>query len=143
MNSQETNARKAETPASRTPESGDNGDRTVSGTARPRPAKPVSLKQLGANKRNAQHSTGPKTEAGKQASKLNAVKHGLLAQEAVITCGDYLEDEQEFAQLLDELWEQFQPVGVAEELEVQKIALCYWRKRRAIRCEHGDRKSVV
>jgi hypothetical protein len=56
-----------------------------------------------------------------------------LAQEVVITRGDYKEDEQAFAQLLDELREQFKPVGVAEELEIQKIALCYWRKRRAIR----------
>jgi hypothetical protein len=27
-------------------------------------------------------------------------------------------------------------VGGAEELEVQKIALCYWRKMMAIRYEH-------
>ena len=30
-----------------------------------------------------------------------------------------------------------QPIGVVEELEVQKLALCYWRKKRAIRYEHG------
>jgi len=28
------------------------------------------------NKANAQHSTGPRTEAGKQRSKLNALRHG-------------------------------------------------------------------
>ena len=28
-------------------------------------------------------------------------------------------------------------MGVAEDLEVQKIAGCYWRKMRAIRYEHG------
>ncbi len=99
--------------------------------------RPISEKQLEANRRNASQSTGPRTEAGKQASRLNAVTHGLLAKAVVITAGDYQEDEQEFGQLLEELREQFTPVGVAEDLEVQKIALCYWRKMRAVRYEHG------
>jgi hypothetical protein len=68
---------------------------------------------------------------------MNAVTHGLLAKTVAITAGDYQEDEQEFAQLLEDLREQFTPVGVAEDLEVQKIALCYWRKMRAVRYEHG------
>ena len=99
--------------------------------------RPISEKQLEANRRNASQSTGPKTEAGKQASRLNAVTHGLLAKAVVITAGDYQEDEQEFGQLLEDLREQFTPVGVVEDLEVQKIALCYWRKMRAVRYEHG------
>jgi hypothetical protein len=99
--------------------------------------RPISEKQLEANRRNASQSTGPKTEAGKQASRMNAVTHGLLAKAVVITAGDYQEDEQEFGQLLEDLREQFTPVGVAEDLEVQKIALCYWRKMRAVRYEHG------
>jgi hypothetical protein len=99
--------------------------------------RPISEKQCEANRRNASQSTGPKTEAGKQASRMNAVTHGLLAKAVVITAGDYQEDEQEFAQLLDDLREQFTPVGVAEDLEVQKITLCYWRTMRAVRYEHG------
>lgn len=99
--------------------------------------RPISEKQRDANRRNASQSTGPKTEAGKQASRMNAVTHGLLAKAVVITAGDYQEDEQEFGQLLEELREQFMPVGVAEDLEVQKITLCYWRKMRAVRYEHG------
>jgi hypothetical protein len=86
--------------------------------------------------RGGQHSTGPTTDAGKRASRMNALKHGLLAKDVVITRGDYKEDEEEFAQLLEDLREQFTPVGVAEDLE-QKIALCYWRKMRAVRYEHG------
>jgi len=99
--------------------------------------RPISEKQREANRRNASQSTGPKTEAGKQASRMNAVTHGLLAKTVAITAGDYQEDEQEFAQLLEDLREQFTPVGVAEDLEVQKIALSYWRKMRAVRYEHG------
>ena len=36
-------------------------------------------KQLDANRRNAQYSTGPKSENGKQNSSRNAIKHGLFA----------------------------------------------------------------
>ncbi|HEV1991660.1 MAG TPA: hypothetical protein VGR34_02200, partial [Candidatus Dormibacteraeota bacterium] len=68
---------------------------------------------------------------------MNAVTHGLLAKAVVITAGDYQEDEQEFGQLLEDLREQLTPVGLAEDLEVQKIALCYWRTMRAVRYEHG------
>jgi hypothetical protein len=97
----------------------------------------ISEKQLEANRRNACQSTGPKTEAGKDASRLNAVTHGLLANTVVITTGDYQEDAQEFAQLLEDLREQSTPVGVAEDLEVQKIALYYWRTMRVVRYEHA------
>ena len=36
--------------------------------------------QIEANRRNAQKSTGPKTERGKDHAKLNAIKHGLTAR---------------------------------------------------------------
>ena len=44
----------------------------------------ASEKQIEANRANAQHSTGPKTPAGKAISRLNALKHGLTAEIAVI-----------------------------------------------------------
>ena len=97
----------------------------------------ISEKKLEANRRNACQSTGPKTDAGKQASRLNAVTHGLLAKAVVITTGDYREDAGEFTHLLDGLREQYTPVGLAEDLEVQQIALYYWRKMRTVRYEHG------
>ena len=37
----------------------------------------MSQKQSQANKRNAQQSTGPRTQSGKRASSQNALKHGL------------------------------------------------------------------
>ena len=44
----------------------------------------VSAAKLEANRRNAQKSTGPRTEAGKECSKLNAVTHGLRAETLVL-----------------------------------------------------------
>ena len=47
----------------------------------------ASLRQIAANQKNAQKSTGPKTDEGKDASRRNAVKHGL-AGAGVILPGD-------------------------------------------------------
>ena len=47
----------------------------------------TSLKQITANKLNAQKSTGPRTENGKAWAKRNAMKHGLRSVD-VITIGE-------------------------------------------------------
>src|SRR5947208_3643749 len=43
----------------------------------------VSEARLAANRRNAQRSTGPRTEEGKQKSRANALKHGLCSSVVV------------------------------------------------------------
>jgi len=45
----------------------------------------VSERQLRANRANAQKSTGPKTEAGKQRSRLNGMRHGITGQVSIMT----------------------------------------------------------
>ncbi len=97
----------------------------------------ISLKKLGANRRNAQLSTGPKTEEGKNRSRHNAVKHGILASAVLITKGSGAEDPAEFEQLWDSLRGDLAPVGVLEEMLVEKIAVCLWRQKRALQCEVG------
>ena len=49
--------------------------------------------QIQANRLNAQKSTGPRTAEGKERASQNAVKHGLLAREAVIQGEDPAEFE--------------------------------------------------
>jgi hypothetical protein len=68
----------------------------------------------------------------------NAIKHGILAREVVITAGDGEESLKEFHDLLEKFWEQYEPVGVVEELLVEKIATCWWRKARVLRAENGE-----
>ena len=55
----------------------------------------TSYRQIEANRRNTLKSTGPRTEAGKQASRRNAVRHGLMA-ETVITALEDANDYQAF-----------------------------------------------
>jgi hypothetical protein len=62
------------------------------------------------NKANAQHSTGPRTEAGKQRTKLNALRHGLTGQTVVLPTEDQSAYQRQSQSFLDE----YQPKGATE-----------------------------
>lgn len=97
--------------------------------------KSVSPQKVEANRRNALKSTGPKTARGKGIVRLNAMKHGFFAKEVDYLIAYLRERPSEFKSLHNQLRETLQPVGKLEELLVEKIALCFWRSRRALRCE--------
>jgi hypothetical protein len=42
--------------------------------------RPISERKLLANRANAQRSTGPRTQSGKEVSRRNALKHGILSR---------------------------------------------------------------
>jgi hypothetical protein len=98
----------------------------------------ISPKKQEANRRNAQLSTGPRTEEGKGRSRCNALKHGILGTALLITKGEGAEDPAEFEELLNALYDDYEPVGACEEMLVETIAVCCWRERRALRCEAGS-----
>jgi hypothetical protein len=104
-----------------------------------RGAHPISQAKLAANRQNAQHSTGPKTEAGKAQSRRNALKHGIFAANMFV----YGENPSEYQELLDALREDLAPEGALEELLVERIAICVWRGKRVLRCEGGLVRSSV
>ncbi len=93
----------------------------------------TTQKQIEANRRNSRSSTGPKTRTGKAASKMNAMKHGLLATDLIVRD----EDPVEFTRLLENLVDEFQPQGPLEEQLVERVAACMWRLRRLYRIEAG------
>ncbi len=93
----------------------------------------VSEEKLAANQSNAQHSTGPKTEAGKRRSSLNAFRHGLTGQIHIATP----EEMDAFRKHCETYREALAPVGLLEIEAVQDIAEDRWRLKRARALENG------
>jgi hypothetical protein len=111
-------------------------DNRAAHPATPNKLAKISDRKLKANRENAKKSTGPKTPRGKAFSGRNALKHGLFVRH--ITDFEALsENPQEYEDLLNGLWDQYQPVGRAEEIEVERFALCCWRLKRAWRYENA------
>jgi hypothetical protein len=97
--------------------------------------KTVTSKQLAANRRNAQRSTGPRTPNGKARSRWNALKHGVLAKAVIPEPLQPYESRQEFDRLLATLRDEFAPQSAVEEMLLETIATCYWRLARIVRAE--------
>jgi hypothetical protein len=85
--------------------------------------------QIEANRINAQKSTGPRTPEGKAIVAQNAIKHGLLARDAVVIG----EETDDFAFFRDQLGAELTPVGLVESRLVARIAGLFWRLQRAER----------
>jgi hypothetical protein len=105
----------------------------VQPVAVPTPKPQISEAQRIANKNNAQHSTGPKTEAGKRASSCNAVKTALTGMTILLPTDDIAAYEK----LGQKLIAQHQPANYAEELLVQSLIDTEWRLRRIPSLECG------
>jgi hypothetical protein len=87
----------------------------------------ISLQRLQSNRRNALRSTGPKTEDGKQRSRVNAVRHGLTAETVVGS----LEDAEDYTAFEAAIITDYDAeTAVAREL-VLRLASLLWRLRRA------------
>ena len=86
----------------------------------------ISEKQLEANRENAKLG-GVKTQEGKEISKMNALKHGLLSKMVLIEG----EDEQSFIELGKQLRFGLKPIGELESLLLDRMIANFWRLRRA------------
>ncbi|MBU1044556.1 MAG: hypothetical protein KJ915_09215 [Candidatus Omnitrophica bacterium] len=100
-------------------------------------------KQIEANKKNALMSKGAVTDAGKAIVAHNAVKHGVFAQDLIISSGDGRENEDEYIELLYNLTKSLNPSGQMEYLLVEKIAVDFWRLRRVLRFETGSIRKYL
>jgi len=81
-----------------------------------------------ANRRNALKSTGPRTPEGRSAISQNAVKHGLLARQNVISSEKRAEFDLHRAQILEEL----APETPMESVLAGRIVSLSWRLKRAV-----------
>ncbi|MCX6830123.1 MAG: hypothetical protein NT002_12735 [candidate division Zixibacteria bacterium] len=98
----------------------------------------ISEKQLIANRANAQKSTGPKTDQGKETVGHNAVKHGIYSADIIINSPRLKEDPAEYEQLLSSLFEELKPQTLLQEHLVRKIVNSLWRSRRLIAAESAQ-----
>jgi hypothetical protein len=87
--------------------------------------------QIEANRRNAQHSTGPRTAAGKAACGMNALKFGIDAESSVITG----EDSEALAALTERFYRDCQPQTEIESSLVDDIVHHVWLLRRFARID--------
>jgi hypothetical protein len=90
-----------------------------------------SQKQIDANRRNALKSTGPKSDEGKAAVRMNALRHGLTAEQAVLPH----ENEDDYEKLRDGMLESYEPQDSAEQAIVEELVNAYWRLLRLRRVE--------
>jgi hypothetical protein len=88
--------------------------------------KAQSLRRAATNRANSLHSTGPRTEPGKQRSSLNALRHGLTARTAVLPTEDPATYQRHIQQFLDE----YAPATPTKTQLVHEIANTAWRLNR-------------
>ncbi|GDX62465.1 hypothetical protein LBMAG33_7750 [Candidatus Levyibacteriota bacterium] len=88
----------------------------------------VTQTQLDANKRNSLKA-GVKTDSGKEISKYNSIRHGVLRKTLIAAEND------EAIVIRDELLTEYQPQTMTEYLLIESMILAYMRKVRAIQAE--------
>jgi hypothetical protein len=87
---------------------------------------PISDKQLAANRRNAQFSTGPKSPEGKERSSLNGFKHPELGLTALMVD----EDREAQTAFVREYMADLDPRGAVEVQLARTLAMDNWRLNR-------------
>jgi hypothetical protein len=94
----------------------------------------ASASQINANRENAKKSSGPTSEAGKQTSSHNALKHGLASN------GDFYllesEDKEKFEALCQTFSKLEQPQDEIERILVRRLAEHQWLITRAMRFQN-------
>ena len=100
---------------------------------------------LAAARQNAQHSTGPRSPAAKQNSKLNALKHGAYVadenrRQSMLALG---EDPEQLQTLTEELMSAFGPGDALWEKQIEDLAWLYSRRERLERAQCGLRRRAL
>jgi hypothetical protein len=103
-------------------------------TKQPPRKKPVSEKQLAANRANAAKSTGPTSEDGKARSSRNSTQHGFSSTSFTVV---RLEDIDEVARLRADLIAAYKPVNSQELFALEQLAIRQQAMFRSARFESG------
>jgi hypothetical protein len=100
---------------------------------RPRIPDPPTMERIEANRRNAQLSTGPKTEAGKKASSRNAIKLGIYSSVLLLP----EENREQYNALCDYYVSGLRPEGLEELNLVEEMIVARWKMFRLSGIEQG------
>ena len=101
-----------------------------------------TLRQIEANRRNAQKSTGPTSVTGKAASSMNALKTGIHAKSLVLPT----ENVAELEELIEDCYRSLHPTTPEARCFVDEFIFCEWSLRRLRAAEteswqHQDHNS--
>ena len=133
---------KPATPNTSQPQAEESSTNIGPGTADQPASSATSDRKRKANRENAKHSTGPKTERGKNRMRYNALKYGLYS-DVIIRNGVLAESQEEFEVLLDGVRRYFHPQGVMEHSQVRVIVDTEWRLRRCAQAEVGEIRKLA
>ena len=88
--------------------------------------------RVDANRRNAQHSTGPRSEAGKARSSQNATRSGWFSRDLRVA-----EDKIELYLAFEEAWtNELHPQGLLELEAFSDFLRAAWHKREVIEAQN-------
>src|ERR1035438_7609173 len=85
-----------------------------------------TLRQIEANRRNSQKSTGPTSATGKAVSSMNSLKSGIHAKALLLPC----ENLAELQQLIEECYLHYHPANPEQRFYVDDLIRCEWTIRR-------------
>jgi hypothetical protein len=97
----------------------------------------MTEKKLAAIRRNQKLSHGPVTPEGRERIRAALLRHGFDVQAEVMALRSLGEEPARFQDLLEGLWEEFQPVGSFQEGLVIRLARATWLMNRADRMQEG------
>ncbi len=105
----------------------------------------LTPQRLDAARHNSQRSTGPRSEAGKERMKMNALKHGCDAapeNEAAVMRA-LGEDPERYAALQRELATAYGPGDAFWDHQIADLGKLYWRRNRIERMETGLMRGAL
>jgi len=97
----------------------------------------MTEKKLAANRRNRKLAHGPATAKGRERIRAAHLRHGFYAQAEEVALRALGEDPAQFQELLERLWDKWNPTDALQEKLVARLARAVWRLDRSDRMQEG------
>jgi hypothetical protein len=97
----------------------------------------LSEKQLASIRSNQKRSRGAATAEGRERIRAAHLRHGYYAQAEGVALRSLGEEPDQFQELLEGLWDTYDPSGAAQEGLVIRLARATWLMNRSDRMQEG------